>query len=105
MINEAVVFSALGDPTRLKIIRRLSGANFFTINMVSSDLGLTRQGVRRHIQVLVNADLVSLKPSGRDVLVRLNPVTLEKAKKIIIKLEQQWDQRLNALKNFVEGIN
>jgi DNA-binding transcriptional ArsR family regulator len=103
MINEAVVFNALGDPTRLKLVQKLSKGNSFTITAVSLDFGITRQGVRRHLQVLEDAELIRLEPKGRDVLVKLNPATLEKAKKMIIKLEQQWDQRLDALKSFVES--
>ncbi len=103
MTNEAVVFNALGDPTRLKLVKRLSKGNFLTITQVSLDFGITRQGVRRHIQVLADAEVVWLEPKGRDVLVHLNPVMLEKAKKYITKLEQQWGTRLNALKSFVES--
>ena len=103
MTNEAVVFNALGDPTRLLIVKRLSVGNYLTITEVCSGLNITRQGVRRHLQVLEDAELINLKPMGRDVLVQLNPSTLEKAKKMIIALEQQWDKRLKALKNFVEN--
>jgi DNA-binding transcriptional ArsR family regulator len=103
MVNEAVVFNALGDPTRLKLVQKLSKGNSFTITAVSADFGLTRQGVRRHLQVLVDAELVKLEPKGRDVLVKLNPTTLDKAKKMIIKLEQQWGHRVDALKSFVES--
>ncbi len=103
MINEAVVFNALGDSTRLKLVQRLSKGNYFTITQVSADFGITRQGVRRHLQVLADAELVKLETKGRDVLVKLNPATLEKAKKFIAKLELKWDERLEALKNFVES--
>jgi DNA-binding transcriptional ArsR family regulator len=105
MINEADVFNALGDPIRIKLIKRLSKGNPLTITAVSSDLDITRQGVRRHLQVLADAELVHMERTGRDVLVRLNPSMIEKARKFILKLEQQWDQRLGALKNFVEGKN
>jgi DNA-binding transcriptional ArsR family regulator len=105
MVNEAVVFNALGDSTRLTIVKRLSAGKYLTITEVSSGLPLTRQGVRRHLQVLADAELVRLQPEGRDVLVHLNPSTLEKAKQWIAKLEQQWDKRLTALKGFVEGDN
>ena len=102
MASEAVVFNALGDKTRLTIIKRLAVNKYFTITEVSSGLNITRQGVRRHLQVLADAELLYLEPKGRDVMVRLNPATLEKAKKMIAKLEQLWDKRLEALKNFVE---
>ncbi len=103
MTNEAVIFNALGDQTRLTIVKRLSVGKYFTITEVSSGLNITRQGVRRHLQVLEDAELINLKPVGRDVLVQLNPGSLEKAKKMIQTLEQQWDKRLKDLKNFVEG--
>lgn len=102
MVNEAVVFNALGDKTRLKIIKRLSKEKYFTITQVSLGLNITRQGARRHLQVLANAELINLQPDGRDVLVTLNPATLNQAKKFIAMLEEKWDARLEALKNFVE---
>ena len=103
MVNEAVVFNALGDQTRLKMVSRLSKGKYFTITQVSLGLKITRQGARRHLQVLAEAELVLLKPQGRDVLVSLNPHMLENAKNFITKLEQQWDTRLKALKEFVES--
>lgn len=103
MTNEAIVFNALGDKTRLKIIKRLSTEKYFTITQVSTGLNITRQGVRRNLQVLADAELVKLKPEGRDVLVTLSPATLIQAKKFISTLEQKWDTRLEALKNFVES--
>ena len=102
MVNEAAVFNALGDVTRLKIIKRLSKEKYFTITQVSVGLDITRQGARRHLQVLEDAELVILKSQGRDVLVSLNSETLIKAKKFIAMLEEKWDGRLLALKNFVE---
>jgi DNA-binding transcriptional ArsR family regulator len=98
----AEIFRALGDPVRLEMVRRLAQGSPCTIATVSGDLGITRQGARKHLQVLVDAKLVSLEPKGRDVYVRFDPGTLEKAKAVIAELEQRWDQRLDALKRFVE---
>jgi DNA-binding transcriptional ArsR family regulator len=101
MVTET--FKALGDPTRLKIVQRLSSGTYATINSVSTDLGITRQGARKHLDVLVGAKLVALEPQGRDVRVTLNPRSLTKAKAFIAQLEKQWDTRLAALKDFVEN--
>jgi len=99
----AEIFKALGDPTRLEMVQRLSSGSSYTISSVSSELGITRQGARKHLEVLVSAHLITLEPKGRDVLVQLEPDSLEAAKAFIAKLEKQWDKRLEALKNFVEG--
>ena len=98
----AQVFQALGDPVRLEMVQRLSRNQPCTIATVSHDLGITRQGARKHLQVLVDAKLAVLEPRGREVYVQLAPAGIDQAKAFIDKLERQWDRRLAALKRFVE---
>jgi DNA-binding transcriptional ArsR family regulator len=100
---EAVqIFKALGDPVRLEIVKRLSNGSSYTMNNLSKDLGVSRQGARKQIQVLLSAKIVNLSPVGRETLVSLDLSSLELARTFISNIEEQWDQRLNALKNFVE---
>ena len=99
----AEIFRALGDPVRLEMVRRLTAESPRTVGVVSGGLGISRQGARKHLQVLVDATLVSLKPRGRDVMVQLTPETLEVAKACLAELERRWDSRLDALRRFVEG--
>lgn len=99
----AQVFHALGDPVRLEMVQRLTDGGPHTIAAVSSGLGMSRQGARKHLQVLSNAGIVSLEPQGRDVLVRLDSAQLESAKAFISELERRWAARLGALKRLVEA--
>ena len=98
----AEIFRAMGDPVRLEMVRRLSSSAPCTITAVSGDLGITRQGARKHLQVLVDAEMVTLEPKGRDVLVHLDRAALNAASAYIADLERQWDRRLEALRRFVE---
>lgn len=98
----AEVFRALGDPVRLEMVQRLTKSRRSTISDISADLGVTRQGARKHLQVLVNANLVVLEPQGRDVIVRLEPDALEGARSFIAQIERQWENRLQALKHALE---
>jgi len=98
----AAIFNALGDPARIEMVRRLASGQPHPISAVSSGLGITRQGARKHLQVLVEAKMVSLEPKGRDVLVHLAPERLDAAKAFIGELERRWDMRLEALRKFVE---
>lgn len=100
----AQVFHALGDPVRLEMVQRLIRQERATIATVSSGLGITRQGARKHLQVLVDAKLVALAPEGREVRVQLDPAALDPAKEFIAKLERQWDSRLDALRLFIEKL-
>jgi len=93
---------AFGDPVRLEMVKRLSGGKPYTTSKVSSELGISRQRARKHLQVLVNARLITLEPKGRDVLFRVEPMVLRQAKMFITDLELQWDQRLDALRRVVE---
>ena len=102
MTAAARVFHALGDPVRLEIVERLIRKQPCPIAAVSDGLGITRQGVRKHLQVLADARVIRLEPKGREVHVRLERAALDPAKAFIAKLERQWDQRLEALRRFVE---
>ena len=101
-MSVAQIFKALGDPIRLEMVSRLSCGSSYTLSDLSQGLGISRQGARKQIQVLVAAKLVKLNPAGREVNVILDTGKLEVAQAFIAKLEKQWDQRLEALKNFVE---
>jgi len=102
-MTEAQIFKALGDPLRLEIIKRLIGGSVQTLGNVSRDLGLTRQGIRRQIQVLADAGILELTPEGRKTHVSLNRSALETARIFIAELEEQWERRLQALKRFAEA--
>jgi DNA-binding transcriptional ArsR family regulator len=99
----AGVFKALGDPVRLEMVRRLVKASPCTIGAVSQDLGITRQGARKHLDVLARANIVRLEPRGRDVLVHLERDAFDSASSYIAELERRWDMRLQALKQFLES--
>ncbi len=98
----AEIFRALGDPVRLEMVQRLRRGRRCTISEVTAGLGITRQGARKHLQVLADARVVSLLPEGRDVVVALEPESLDQAKLFIAELERQWDARLDALRRLVE---
>ncbi len=96
------VFRALSDPIRVDMIHRLSQGSDFSLGSISSDLGMTRQGARKHLAVLEKAKIIRLHKNGRSTQVQLNKASITLVKDFIIKLEHQWDQRLFALKKFVE---
>jgi len=99
---EAEIYKALGDPIRLEIVKRLSAKPSSTIGALSTNLGISRQGARKQLQVLVNANVVHLTNRGRETLATLDTRTLGIARAFISELERQWDARLEALKSFAE---
>lgn len=101
-MSVAQIFKALGDPIRLEMVKRLANGSDYTISDLSKNLGVTRQGARKQIQVLVSAEIVHLTPVGREIKVNLDTSRLQVAQTFIANLEQQWDKRLRALKELAE---
>jgi DNA-binding transcriptional ArsR family regulator len=104
LMAEALLFKALGDPTRLEMVQRLSSGTLYTLSTISSGLPISRQGARKHLQILADARLISFKPQGRETVVSLELEELEKGKAFIVELEKRWDKRLEALRQFVDGV-
>jgi DNA-binding transcriptional ArsR family regulator len=98
----AELFRALGDPIRLEMVQRLSSGESYTLSTISYNLEITRQGARKHLQVLADAHLITLESKGRDTHVTLDRETLSEGKAFIAKLEKEWDIRLEKLRRFVD---
>lgn len=101
-MQAADLFHALGEPTRLKMVERLSRGGSCTITSLSEGLKISRQGARKHIQILEDSNIVILVPQGRTTTVALDRHALEAGKKFIEKLELRWERRLKALRDFVD---
>jgi DNA-binding transcriptional ArsR family regulator len=96
------VFSALGDVTRLKLLRRLSVEGPLSITRLSEGTGVTRQAITRHLYALNAAGLVRHARQGREQIWDLNAKRLEVARQFLDHVAAQWDAAAARLKAFVE---
>jgi len=97
-----VLFAALGDPTRLRLLRRLSVDGPLSITRLSEGTGLTRQAITKHLNTLGNVGLVRHARHGRERVWELDRRRLETAKRYLDQVSAQWDQAIGRLKAFVE---
>jgi DNA-binding transcriptional ArsR family regulator len=88
-----VLFKALADPSRRKLLDLLHAHDGRTLNELCEHLDMTRQGVTQHLGVLEAANLVVTMWRGREKLHFINPVSLQEIR-WIAKFEKP---RLNAL--------
>lgn len=100
-LEAAPLFAALGDPTRLALLRRLS-AGPLSITRLSEGTGVTRQAITRHLDVLGHAGLVHDARRGRERVFALDLKRLEKARQYLDHVSAQWDAVAARLKAFVE---
>ena len=66
------VFRALSDPARRQLLDRLNERNGLSLHELSGGMGMTRQSVSKHLDVLEAADLVTTLRRGREKLHFLN---------------------------------
>jgi DNA-binding transcriptional ArsR family regulator len=100
--GSAAVFAALGDETRLQLVRRLCGGGPQSIAGLSHGAGVTRQAVTKHLEVLSRAGLVRGSRRGRERVWELEPARLGEAREWLDAIGRQWDAALERLRVFVE---
>jgi ArsR family transcriptional regulator len=74
--EQAAIFAALGDPTRLKLMRHLCHdcrGKPVCVNYLATVLGISSSGVSQHLRILKAAGLVSSQRRGFYVHYSINP--------------------------------
>ena len=99
----ADVFSALGDDTRLSVVRRLGTGSALSATALSDGAKITRQAIVKHLQVLEGAGLVTHERRGREVLYALERRRLDEARRFLDRVSESWDRALERLRVLVEG--
>jgi DNA-binding transcriptional ArsR family regulator len=98
-----LVFRALADATRRKLLDRLHADNGQTLQQLCERLAMTRQAVTKHLVLLEEANLVATVRRGREKLHYLNPVPIhEIAERWIGKFERGRLQALSDMKKALE---
>jgi DNA-binding transcriptional ArsR family regulator len=98
----AEVFFALGDGTRLGVVRKLGGGGAMTATDLSDGAPVTRQAIVKHLRVLEDAGVVTHERCGREVLYALEPRRLADARAFIEQVSAAWDRRIDRLRALVE---
>jgi len=101
-----VLFKALADPSRRKLLDLLHAHDGRTLTDLCEHLDMTRQGVTQHLALLEAANLVATVRRGREKLHFLNPVPLQEIyERWIAKFEQPRLKALSKLKRRLEKAN
>lgn len=83
----AKVFKALGEPTRLKIIKILaSEGGYFCVGAMAKRLGVSQPAVSQHLKILKDAGILDSKRMGFHVHYFVDAKTLKSYKKQIDEL-------------------
>ncbi|WP_327150870.1 ArsR/SmtB family transcription factor [Nocardia sp. NBC_01329] len=98
------LWSAIGDPTRRRMLDLLLAAGEGTATGLSERLPVTRQAVAKHLGVLDRAGLVHATATGRERRYRVDEAQLARAVAQLSSVGAAWDARLRRIKSIAEAI-
>ena len=98
----ALLFGALGDKTRLRLVSRLCDDGPMSITRLTAGSKVTRQAITKHLRVMEEACLVHSTRHGRESVWQLDQQRLEAARRYLDLISKQWDDTLGRLREFVE---
>src|SRR6202034_1401008 len=97
------IFKALADPSRRRLLDRLNERSGQTLRELCADLGMARQSVSKHLDVLEAANLVTTVRRGREKLHYVNAAPInEIAERWIDRYDRERVRALSDLKRALE---
>jgi DNA-binding transcriptional ArsR family regulator len=98
------LWSAVGDPTRRRMLDQLLLDRGGTATSLSEHLPVTRQAVSKHLDVLDRAGLVHATAIGREKRYQVDDAQLSRAVAQLSSVGATWDARLRRIKKIAEAI-
>jgi DNA-binding transcriptional ArsR family regulator len=102
IVSVASILAALGDESRLQIVRKLCKVGPLSISRLAEDADISRQAVTKHLLALNEAGLVRSERRGRERIWELRPKRIDEVRRYLAQISQQWDDALSRLKSAVE---
>jgi DNA-binding transcriptional ArsR family regulator len=96
-------FAALSDATRRGVLERLGRADA-SITDLAETFHMTLTGMRKHVGVLEQAELVTTEKVGRVRTCRLGPRRLDDLTAWIERYRRLWEARFDELDTVVEEL-
>lgn len=98
------LWSAIGDPTRRRMLDLLLATGAGTATSLSEQLPVSRQAVAKHLGVLDHVGLVRATAAGRERRYRVDEAQLGRAVAQLNAVGNTWDARLRRIKQIAEAI-
>ena len=103
LADAAPLFAALGDATRLGIVKRLCDDGPLSIVHLADGAAVSRQAIAKHLRALEAAGLVRSDRAGRERICALETRRLAVVRRYLDEISGQWDAALARLRRFVEA--
>jgi DNA-binding transcriptional ArsR family regulator len=91
------IFAALADPTRRRILVRLSNNGEGPVTALAKPFRISAPAISRHLRVLERARLIDRRRQGRVHLIRVRAAGFKQAQDWMAQCAAGWDFSFDAL--------
>lgn len=95
------VFQAIADPTRRNIIGLIAHRPL-NLNAVADHFDISRPAISKHIKILTQCGLVTIRQRGRDRFCEANFKNLNQVADWVEQYRTFWTGKLDALGDFLD---
>jgi DNA-binding transcriptional ArsR family regulator len=98
-----VIFAALADPTRRRIVERVSAHGAIRVTALAKPFRISLPAISRHLRVLEDARLIQRQRRGRLHLIRARADGMKAAQTWIAQCAAHWDSQFDALDELLKS--
>ena len=97
------VFQAIADPTRREIINMIAHRSLH-LNEVSEKFHVSRPAISKHIKILAECGLITIKQQGRHRYCEAKFNKLNEVSDWVEQYRKFWEQKLDALEAYLDEL-
>lgn len=90
------VFQAIADPTRRAILLLLASQSL-SAGAIAANFDTARPTVSKHLQILLECELLEQMQNGREIYYHLNPDKMKEIADFIAPFRKIWEERFDKL--------
>jgi DNA-binding transcriptional ArsR family regulator len=94
MDTQIILFHALADPARLRIVEAIR-AGEFAVGDIVERMDIHQSGVSRHLKILSEAGIVQMRPDGQKRLYSLRKEAFDQLDAWVAGYRRHWEARLD----------
>jgi DNA-binding transcriptional ArsR family regulator len=95
------VFQAIADPKRREIIGLIAHQSL-NLNSIADNFDISRPAVSKHIKILAQCGLITIKQDGRDRYCQANFNKLNEVSNWVEQYREFWSGKLDTLGDFLD---
>ena len=94
METQQILFHALGDPARYRIVELMKSGECAVGDIVER-MDIHQSGVSRHLRILTEAGIVQMRPDGQKRLYSLRKEAFDRLEAWVAEYRRHWEARLD----------